>query len=183
MSYKLTMSFVALLGLAVASTLPLRAGGEEVKVASGMLAGSVESGVSSFKGIPYAAPPVGDLRWRPPQAVTPWPGVKSATTYGSDCAQLPFPGDAAPLGTPPAEDCLVLNVWRPAERPRQGLPEMVWISGGGFVTGGSSPAVYDGSQFAKRGVVFVSFNYRLGRFGFFGHPALTKESPSGPLGN
>ena len=183
MSYKLTMSFVALLGLAVASTLPLRAGGEEVKVASGMLAGSVESGVSSFKGIPYAAPPVGDLRWRPPQAVTPWPGVKSATTYGSDCAQLPFPGDAAPLGTPPAEDCLVLNVWRPAERPRQGLPVMVWIYGGGFVNGGSSPAVYDGSQFAKRGVVFVSFNYRLGRFGFFGHPALTKESPSGPLGN
>ena len=143
----------------------------------------MESGVSSFKGIPYAAPPVGDLRWRPPQAVTPWPGVKSATTYGSDCIQLPFPGDAAPLGTPPAEDCLVLNVWRPAERPRQGLPVMVWIYGGGFVNGGSSPAVYDGSQFAKRGVVFVSFNYRLGRFGFFAHPALTKESPSGPLGN
>ena len=170
-------------GVVVWGTLPIRAASEQVTVASGMLEGSVESGVSSFKGIPYAAPPVGDLPWRPPQPVTPWAGVRSATAYGSDCAQLPFPGDAAPLGTPPAEDCLVLNVWRPAERPAEKLPVMVWIYGGGFVNGGSSPAVYDGSPFARRGVVFVSFNYRLGRFGFFGHPALAKESPSGPLGN
>ena len=136
----------------------------------------------SFKGIPFAAPPVGDLRWKPPQPVTPWTGVRPATAYGSDCMQLPFPGDAAPLGTPPAEDCLVVNVWRPADASTK-LPVMVWIYGGGFVNGGSSPAVYDGSQFAKRGVVLVSFNYRVGRFGFFAHPALTKESPNGPLGN
>jgi para-nitrobenzyl esterase len=97
--------------------------------------------------------------------------------------QLPFPSDAAPLGTPPAEDCLVLNVWRPAAAGAARLPVMVWIYGGGFVNGGSSPAVYDGSAFATRGIVFVSFNYRLGRFGFFGHPALTKETPGGPLGN
>jgi len=170
-------------GLALASLLNVHAASERVTVASGTLEGTVDSGVSSFKGIPFAAPPIGDLRWRPPQPVAPWKGVKAATAYGHDCAQLPFPGDAAPLGTPPDEDCLVLNVWRPASRPSPRLPVMVWIYGGGFVNGGSSPAVYDGSQFARRGVVLVSFNYRLGRFGFFGHPALTKESPSGPLGN
>ena len=183
MLHKLTTFVGALLTAMTGwATLPIR---EPVtrKGTGGALEGPFEDGVSSFKGIPFAAPPVGDLRWRPPQPVTAWTGVRRATVYGSDCAQLPFPGDAAPLGTPPAEDCLVLNVWRPAERPAQKLPVMVWIYGGGFVNGGSSPAVYDGTQFAKRGVVFVSFNYRLGRFGFFGHPALTKESPSGPLGN
>jgi para-nitrobenzyl esterase len=97
--------------------------------------------------------------------------------------QLPFPSDAAPLGTPPAEDCLYLNVWAPEKPLAPKLPVMVWIHGGGFVNGGSSPAVYDGSQFARRGIVFVSFNYRLGRFGFFAHPALSKETPDGPLGN
>jgi para-nitrobenzyl esterase len=97
--------------------------------------------------------------------------------------QEPFPSDAAPLGTPPAEDCLYLNVWAPEKPPAAKLPVMAWIHGGGFVNGGSSPAVYDGSAFARRGVVFVSFNYRLGRFGFFAHPALAKETPAGPLGN
>jgi para-nitrobenzyl esterase len=97
--------------------------------------------------------------------------------------QLPFPGDAAPLGVTPAEDCLYANVWAPAQASAKKLPVMIWIYGGGFVNGGSSPAVYDGSQFAKLGVVFVSFNYRVGRFGFFAHPALTKENPSEPHGN
>src|SRR4051812_35485389 len=165
MLHKLTVAFAVTMAAAVSATLPIRAGTEQVKVASGMLEGAVDAGVSSFKGIPYAAPPVGELRWRPPQPVSPWTGAKPARAYGSDCAQLPFPGDAAPLGTPPAEDCLVLNVWRPAERPAARLPVMVWIYGGGFVNGGSSPSVYDGSQFARRGLVFVSFNYRLGRFG------------------
>jgi para-nitrobenzyl esterase len=177
------MASAALLGLTWATMPSLRAAGEQVKIAGGTIEGHVENGVSSFKGVPYAAPPVGGLRWRPPQPVKPWAGVKTTTEYGHDCAQLPFPGDAAPLGTPPAEDCLVLNVWRPAQRPARRLPVMVWIHGGGFVNGGSSPAVYDGSPFAKRGIVFVSFNYRLGRFGFFAHPALSKESPAGPLGN
>jgi para-nitrobenzyl esterase len=174
---------VTVLGVTLVAAVPLRAASEQVKIASGTIAGTVENGVSSFKGVPYAAPPVGDLRWRPPQPVRPWPGVKVTTEYGHDCAQLPFPGDAAPLGTPPAEDCLVLNVWRPAQRTTARLPVMVWIHGGGFVNGGSSPAVYDGSPFARRGIVFVSFNYRLGRFGFFAHPALSKASPAGPLGN
>jgi para-nitrobenzyl esterase len=168
---------------AIAAAATLQAASDQVKIQSGRVKGVVKDGVISFKGIPFAAPPVGDLRWRPPQPVKPWSGVRPAVEYGSDCMQKPFPGDAAPLGTPPAEDCLFMNVWVPEKPASRKLPVMVWIYGGGFVNGGSSPAVYDGSQFARRGVVFVSFNYRLGRFGFFAHPALTKENPSGPLGN
>ena len=97
--------------------------------------------------------------------------------------QIPFPSDAAPLGVQPAEDCLYLNVWRPAHVAAKKLPVLVWIYGGGFVNGGSSPAVYDGGPFARDGVIFVSFNYRLGRFGFFAHPALSAEQPGGPLAN
>src|SRR6516225_7634296 len=155
----------------------------QVTIESGKLRGSSTDGVVSFKGIPFAAPPVGQLRWRAPQPVAPWSGVREATSFQSDCMQVPFPSDAAPLGTKPAEDCLYLNVWKPDAATTDKLPVMVWIYGGGFVNGGSSPAVYDGSQFAKKGVVFVSFNYRLGRFGFFAHPALTRENADGLLGN
>jgi para-nitrobenzyl esterase len=153
------------------------------RVEGGLVSGVVADGVVAYKGIPYAAPPVGDLRWRAPQPVTPWTGVRAADAYGHDCMQEPFPSDAAPLGTPPAEDCLYLNVWAPEKPAPAKLPVMVWIHGGGFVNGGASPAVYDGQHFAKRGVVLVSFNHRLGRFGFFAHPALSKEDPDGPLGN
>ena len=149
----------------------------------GVVVGSVANGVASWKGIPYATPPVGDLRWKAPQPPAPWTSPRAATAYAHDCMQEPFPSDAAPLGTPPDEDCLYLNVWSPQVYVGKKLPVMVWIHGGGFVNGGSSPAVYDGSAFALRGVVLVSMNYRLGRFGFFAHPALTAESPKGPLGN
>lgn len=153
-------------------------------VDAGVLRGSVKDGVMSFKGIPYAAPPVGNLRWRPPQPVAAWRGVRSATGYGHDCMQLPDPSEAAPLGTTkPSEDCLVLNVWAPALRPNAKSAVMVWIHGGGFLNGGSSAPIYDGTALARKGVVFVSVNFRLGRFGFFAHPALTEESPAGPLGN
>lgn len=172
-----------LLPLAVLSGALAATPADEVKIDSGRLKGGSQNGVLSYKGIPFAAPPVGDLRWRPPQNVKPWAGVRPATEYGADCMQQPFPGDAAPLGVPPAEDCLYLNVWAPDGPAGGSLPVMVWIYGGGFVNGGSSPAVYDGSQFARHGIVFVSFNYRLGRFGFFGFPALTKEHPSEPKGN
>ncbi len=168
------------LSLAAAAAM---AASDQVRIDTGRLAGVTRNGVVAFKGIPFAAPPVGDLRWRPPQPARPWTGVRQASEYGADCEQKPFPGDAAPLGVTPAEDCLYANVWIPAGAPSRKLPVMVWIYGGGFVNGGSSPAVYDGSQFARRGVAFVSFNYRLGRFGFFAHPALTRESPSGPVGN
>ena len=153
-----------------------------VSLDTGKIEGSTAAEVTSFKGIPYAAPPVGDLRWEPPQPAAHWSGIRKATEYGHDCMQLPFPSDAAPLGTTPSEDCMVMNVWVPEHHSGK-LPVMVWIYGGGWVNGGSSPAVYDGSQFAKKGIVFVSFNYRLGRFSFFAFPELTKESKDGLLGN
>lgn len=145
-----------------------------VRIAAGRVRGAARDGLMIFKGIPYAQPPVGPLRWRPPQPAKPWSGVRPATDYGHDCMQLPFPGDAAPLRTTPSEDCLYVNVWAPAQHAK-GLPVLVWIYGGGFVNGGSSPAVYSGATFARQGIVFVSFNYRLGRFGFFAFPALTHE--------
>ncbi|MBB5317080.1 carboxylesterase/lipase family protein [Tunturibacter empetritectus] len=163
--------------------LPCTMKSQTVNTESGPVTGATADGVISYKGIPYAAPPVGELRWRAPQPPAKWSAPLPATAYGHDCMQLPFPSDAAPLGTPPAEDCLVINVWAPANHSAKKLPVMFWIYGGGWVNGGSSPAVYDGSQFASGGAVLVSFNYRLGRLGFFAHPALTKEHPDEALGN
>jgi len=159
--------------------------GLEVAVTGGQIRGVHAGDVIVWKGIPFAAAPVGELRWRPPQPVPAWPGVRNADTFKSDCAQEPFPADAAPLGVTPAEDCLGLNIWKPASAADAPLPVLVWIYGGGFVNGGSSPAVYDGSAFAKNGIILVSFNYRLGRFGFFAHPALSMEARERgePLGN
>lgn len=170
--------FVALL-LLMASVAPAA----PVAVDGGKVEGVVDGDIVTFKGIPYAAAPVGDLRWRPPAPVIPWQGVRKADTYGFDCLQNPFPGDAAPLGGPMGEDCLFVNVWAPKPQAGAKRPVMVWIHGGGFVNGGSSPGVYDGSAFAKSGVVLVSLNYRLGRFGFFAHPALTAEAGTEPTGN
>jgi para-nitrobenzyl esterase len=160
-----------------------QAAGPVVSLDGGKVRGAVTAQVAAFKGIAFAQPPVGALRWRAPQAPTPWHGVRDALRYGPDCMQVPFPGDAAPLGVPSAEDCLYLNVWTPAGFKGGKLPVMVWIYGGGFVNGGSSPAEYDGSAFARDGVVLVSFNYRLGSFGFFAHPALSAEQAGQPLGN
>jgi para-nitrobenzyl esterase len=170
----LALALAGLPGVAAADT-PLT-----VRIETGTLRGATEQGVASWKGIPFAAPPVGPLRWRAPQPAAAWPGVRDATAYGHDCMQVPFPSDAAPLGTPPAEDCLYANVWRPA-RAGARLPVIVWIYGGGFVNGGSSPPTYSGANLARHGVVFVSFNYRLGRFGTFAHPALTKAAEDGAL--
>lgn len=153
-----------------------------VRTTSGQVKGVVDGNVLAFKGIPYAAPPLGDLRWAPPQPMPAWEGVRDASQYGSDCMQEPFPSDAAPLGTQPDEDCLVLNIWRKSQPKSDALPVVFWIHGGGFVNGGSSPVVYDGSAFAEQDTLFVSINYRLGRFGFFAHPALTDAS-RGMLGN
>ncbi|HEY1499654.1 MAG TPA: carboxylesterase family protein [Acidobacteriaceae bacterium] len=156
---------------------------QQAKIDTGTVQGSADGGISAFKGMPFAAPPVGDLRWRPPQPVAKWKGIRQATQYAADCAQLPFPSDAAPLGTSTSEDCLYMNVWTPAHKASEKLPVVVWIYGGGFVNGGSSPLVYAGNHFAEGGVVFVSFNYRVGRFGFFAFPALSKEGADGELGN
>jgi para-nitrobenzyl esterase len=175
-----------LIAAALSCTVPVLAAtkaGPVVAIDTGKVAGAVEDGVASWKGIPFAAPPVGPLRWRAPQPAAAWSGVRQATSYGNDCMQLPFASDAAPLGTAPAEDCLYANVWKPTMAGKGRLPVLVWIYGGGFVNGGSSPPTYAGARLAKQDVLVVSFNYRLGRFGFFAHPALTRESGDGPLGN
>ena len=149
---------------------------------TGAVQGAIEDGVASWKGIPFAAPPVGPLRWRAPQPAAAWTGIRPATRYSHDCMQKPFPSDAAPLGTTPAENCLYLNIWKPAAAAMSAkLPVMVWIYGGGFVNGGASPPTYAGANMARQGVLFVSFNYRVGRFGSFALPQLTKENPDGGL--
>ncbi len=173
------LAAIALFGTAGAAA----AGPADVKVDSGALAGVVEHDVVAFKGIPFAKPPVGDLRWRAPQPVEAWSGVKAADKYGALCMQKINIKDNG-VGPPPAsEDCLTLNVWKPLHAGKRKLPVMVWIHGGGLVNGSGTAALYDGSALARQGVVVVTLNYRLGRFGFFAHPALTAENPKGPLGN
>lgn len=156
-----------------------------VRTASGNIQGTTEEGVSSFKGIPFAAPPTGDYRWRPPQPVQPWNDVRQATTFGSSCAQGGFtPGSAPALLPNTSEDCLYVNVWKPAAANAGAkLPVMVWIYGGGFTGGSAAAPNTSGTQFAKDGVILVAANYRVGRFGFFAFPALEKEHPNEPKGN
>ena len=157
-----------------------------VEVPGGAVEGVSDGGVLHYWGIPFAAPPVGDLRWRAPQPPKPWSGTLIADKFGHNCMQNPRPpGSPWPNREPsPSEDCLYLNVWEPAgTAPNAKLPVMVWIYGGGFQIGSSATILFDGTQFAKDGVVLVSFNYRLNKFGFFAHPALTRESPGAPLGN
>lgn len=166
--------------LAATACAPLAVADPIAATPAGQVRGTVAHRVVSWKGVPFAAPPVGSLRWRAPQPVTPWQGVRDATAYGHDCMQKPFPSDAAPLGVTPSEDCLYLNVWKPHGTPGK-LPVLVWIYGGGFVNGGSSPPTYAGDELARKGVMVVSFNYRLGRFGTFAHPALAAANADGGL--
>ena len=180
------MPAIRMLPLAVAflavapSVAPAQESGPVAATDRGRVRGSVADGVASWKGIPFAAPPVGELRWRAPQPAPAWKGVRDTVAYAADCMQKPFDSDAAPLGTTPAEDCLYANVWKPAGA-RAKLPIVLWIYGGGFVNGGSSPPTYSGHNLARQGVMFVSFNYRLGRFGTFAHPQLSKENADGGL--
>lgn len=173
--------------VAPALGLPLpsaaQTGTTRVEVSGGLVEGLASDEAISFKGIPYAAPPIGKLRWRPPQPVKPWRGVRKAEAYGHDCVQKVIPGDAGASGSTQGEDCLVLNVWRPATiEAGKKLPVLVWIHGGGFLNGAASVPFFDGGQFARQGVILVSFNYRLGRLGFFAHPALSAEGET-PLAN
>jgi para-nitrobenzyl esterase len=176
MTGEITMRLSLLVACSIFATSALAQPGTRVTIDTGMLRGQAAEGVVAYKGIPFAAPPVGPLRWRAPQPAARWQGERDAIAYAHDCMQLPFPSDAAPLGTPPAEDCLYANVWRPAAAGAK-RPVLVWIYGGGFVNGGSSPPTYSGAALARQGIVFVSFNYRLGRFGTFAHPALAKADP------
>lgn len=152
-------------------------------VETGQLQALQARGVLAFKGIPYAAPPVGALRWKPPAATAKWDGVRDATRYGDICMQkMPNPDNG--IGQLPAsEDCLTLNVFTQDLQRNGKQPVMVWIHGGGFVNGSGSAELYDGSQLAKRGVVVVTINYRLGRFGSFAHPLLTAEANGGLTAN
>ncbi len=155
------------------------ASGPTVAVTGGQVRGSIEDGLRVYRGIPFAAAPIGPLRWQPPQQVTPWSGVKSANAFGPACmqgARTLFPEDAEQ-----SEDCLTLNVWAPGSGQR--LPVMVWIYGGGFTMGSTRPPLYSGANFAKQNVVLVSVQYRVGRFGFFAHPAIAQTAKGGLVGN
>lgn len=164
---------------------------DTVKVTGGLVSGTVnkEDEVYIFKGIPFAAPPIGDLRWKAPQPVKPWPGIKACTAFGAS----PMQGAPVPFSMwskeflipdePINEDCLYLNVWTGAKTPKEKRPVIVWIYGGGFSSGGAGAPIYDGEAMAKKGIVFVSLNYRVGIFGFFAHPGLTKESGKNASGN
>lgn len=150
-----------------------------VRVEQGALVGVAADGVESFKGVPFATPPVGPLRWRMPQRPAAWEGERSATDYGAICIQPPSNGDPGVGPLPMSEDCLTLNVWTPEARGDGPLPVMVWIHGGGYNNGSGTATLYDGGNLARRGVVVITVNYRLGRLGFFDHPALVAERGPG----
>lgn len=152
-------------------------------VETGQLKPLQANGVLAFKGVPFAAPPVGDLRWQAPQPALSWEGVREATRYGDICTQkMPNPDNG--IGQLPAsEDCLTLNIFTQNLNANARRPVMVWIHGGGFVNGSGSAELYDGSELASRGVIVVTINYRLGRFGSFAHPLLTAEANGGLVAN
>ena len=153
---------------------------QTVRVEDGLLQGTIEDGLRVYRGIPFAAPPVGDLRWRPPQPAPKWEGVRAADQFGRACMQT----NAAIANLPaPSEDCLYLNVWTPAKSAGEKLPVLVWIHGGGFVAGAPAERLYHGEWLSKQSVVFVSIAYRLGVFGFLAHPELSAESPHHGSGN
>ena len=154
-----------------------------VTVTQGRVAGRVEGSLRVFKGIPFALPPVGARRWRPPAPPARWAGTRNAAAFGPSCIQPPLSPDSVYLDPPRAmsEDCLTLNVWAPAHAAH--APVVVWIHGGSLRIGGSAEPLYDGANFARRGIVFVSINYRLGVLGWLAHPALSAESPHHASGN
>jgi carboxylesterase 2/para-nitrobenzyl esterase len=156
-----------------------------VETETGLLQGipGRDHSVTVFRGVPYAAPPVGDLRWRAPAPAVPWTGVRIAAQFGPICPQSPQDAATAGISLPLSEDCLNLNVWTPAESGAQRLPVLVWIYGGGFRAGTGANPRFDGERLARRGLVVVTFNYRLGAFGFLATPELSAESSQHSSGN
>jgi para-nitrobenzyl esterase len=167
---------------AASALLSATAAAEPIQTASGFVEGMEANGVRAFKGIPFAAPPVGALRWRAPAPPAPWEGVRDASQFSPICIQPgAYPDDAPP--EPMSEDCLYLNIWAPSGAHEAPLPVMVWIYGGGLLNGGGSTPLYAGDAIARRGVIVVTFNYRLGALGFLAHPELTREAEYGASGN
>lgn len=157
--------------------------GPQVRTASGVLEGIDESGIKVFKGVPFAQPPVGDLRWKAPQPVKPWEGVRSAKEYGPNPMQQDIFGDMM-FGTDKmSEDCLYLNIWTPSKTMDEGLPVLIYFNGGGLMAGSGSEARYAGLSMARRGIISITANYREGIFGFFTHPELSKETEYKGSGN
>lgn len=174
-------AIAALLGLV--ATRPALAG-EQIKTANGTVEGDkTAAGIRIFRGIPFAAPPVGDLRWKAPQPVQNWTGVRSALEFGPNCMQRPIYGDMGFRNPTMSEDCLYLNVWAPANPPAEKLPVLVYFFGGGLQAGDGSERRYDGESMAKRGIVAVTVSYRISVFGFLAHPELTAEAPYHASGN
>jgi para-nitrobenzyl esterase len=181
-----TILFAGAACLAAVEPGNVLAGGDRVKIANGVLetTGHDASGIRAFKGIPFAQPPVGDLRWREPQPVKNWKGARSADQFAPHCMQrTTATSDYWFRGYPMSEDCLYLNVWTPAKSGEERLPVLVYIFGGGFQNGDGSEPRYDGASMASKGIVAVSVNYRTNIFGFFSHPELTRESPHHASGN
>ncbi|WP_448663682.1 carboxylesterase/lipase family protein [Sphingomonas sp. CJ20] len=171
------------LAAALLAASSARAQGPTVEAPAGVVQGSLEKGLHVFRGVPYAQPPVGAMRWRPPGELPAWQGVRKATAFGPACVQ-PRPQTAGIYTDPPErmdEDCLTLNIWAP--RTAAKLPVVVWIHGGALVSGYGHAAMYDGARMAGRGVLVVSINYRLGILGYLAHPALSAESGEGISGN
>ncbi|MES2774444.1 MAG: carboxylesterase family protein [Bacteroidota bacterium] len=182
---KIMIAF-ALLVFTISSPATAQLNNESAPVATiknGALEGTHHSGIRIFKGIPFAAPPVGPLRWKEPQPVANWTGVRKATQFGPRAMQLPIYSDMNFRSESVSEDCLYLNVWTPANSASQKLPVLVYFYGGGFRAGDGSEYRYDGESMARTGIVAITVNYRLSVFGFFVHPELTKESPHGASGN
>jgi para-nitrobenzyl esterase len=180
------MAAMALIGLlTLTSVYAAAASSNRVHVTQGIVEGVrlPRSGVRVFRGIPYAAPPVGSGRWRPPQPLRSWPGVRSARTFGPRCMQEVMFADKVFRSHRVSEDCLYLNVWAPAESDARTQPVLVYLHGGGLVAGDGSEPKFDGESLARRGIVVVTVNYRLGVFGFLAHPELSKESSYGGSGN
>jgi len=174
---------VALATLACAFACTTQERGLQVKIDSGTIEGKMQGPTRTFLGVPYAAPPVGELRWKPPAPAASWGGVRSAATFGSHCMPGPVFGDMVFHDAGGSEDCLTLNVWTPAKDAAAKLPVMVWIYGGGYVAGSTSEGRQDGQFLAQHNVVVVSMNYRLGIFGFFTLPELATESGRNAAGD
>jgi para-nitrobenzyl esterase len=184
---------LVLLGLFAGAFISFKISGKErldpVKVDGGLISGTLDGDINIYKGIPFAAPPVDDLRWKAPQPVKSWDGVRKCLSFGPS----PMQGKPVPFSMwseeflipkePISEDCLYLNIWTGSKSAGEKRPVLVWIYGGGFSSGGAAVPIYDGMAMAKKGIVFVSINYRVGIFGFFAHPELTKESANHASGN